>query len=344
VEEASGRRTLSGMAPIDGNTTVSHVDNHAVPIAHLAQVNAATLLAPMDHPATADFASGLDPVNAAGEAAPGYIWRLQSDSGNATDIQMYDNPLAILNLTVWDSVDSLRAFAFGGIHRDFLRRRNEWFDPATTRTAMWWLPAGDLPTAQEAVDRLDFVAQFGDSPYAFQFRSPSAAGAPQLLIRRATIGDADAATLIGELNAELSEMYPEPGANHFTLSAADVASGSGGFFVATVDGELAGCAAYRHLGDGRSEVKRMYTRRTVRGLKLGAALLHHVVCAARAEGATTMVLETGRRQNAAMGLYERYGFAECPCWGEYLDSIETSLCMSLPLSTRATTSPSTPLA
>jgi len=90
----------------------------------------ATLRAPIDDPATADFAAALDPVNAAGEAAAGFVWRLADDSGNATSIKAFDDPLRILNLTVWTSVEALRAFAYQGVHRDYFRRRAEWFDMA----------------------------------------------------------------------------------------------------------------------------------------------------------------------------------------------------------------------
>ena len=83
---------------------------------HLAQLNIAKLRHPMDDPHTADFANALPIVNAAGEQAPGFVWRLQSDAGNATDIQVFDDPLVIVNLTVWTSVDALKAFAFHGQH------------------------------------------------------------------------------------------------------------------------------------------------------------------------------------------------------------------------------------
>ena len=134
---------------------------------HLVQLNVATLQHPIDDPRSADFANALPMVNEAGERSPGYVWRLQSDSGNATDIQVFDDPLMIVNLTVWESLESLKAFAYRGIHRDFFRRRAEWFVPGSTRTALWWTPAGSLPTTSDAKRRLDFIDVFGASPYAF---------------------------------------------------------------------------------------------------------------------------------------------------------------------------------
>ena len=92
---------------------------------HLAQLNIATLRHPIDHPRIADFVDALPTVNALGEQSAGYVWRLQSDSGNATDIQVFDDPLIIVNLTVWNSLTDLKAFAYRGTHRDFFRRRGE---------------------------------------------------------------------------------------------------------------------------------------------------------------------------------------------------------------------------
>jgi hypothetical protein len=135
---------------------------------NLAQLNIATLRHPMEDSRTADFADGLPIVNSSADQASGFVWRLQSDTGNATDIQVFDDPLVIVNLTVWTSIEALKAFAFRGIHREFFRRRAEWFVEGSTRTAMWWIPAGDLPTTADAKRRLEFIDAFGASPYAFQ--------------------------------------------------------------------------------------------------------------------------------------------------------------------------------
>ena len=134
---------------------------------HLAQLNIAKLRFPIDDPRTADFANALPAVNGAGEQSLGYVWRLQSDGGDATDIQVFEDPLVIVNLTVWESLDTLKAFAYRGLHRDFFRRRAEWFVEGRTRTALWWIPAGTLPTTDDAKRRLDFIEAFGSSPYAF---------------------------------------------------------------------------------------------------------------------------------------------------------------------------------
>ena len=135
---------------------------------HLAQLNVATLRHAIDAPETADFVNALDPVNASGEAAEGFVWRLQTDDGDATSIQAFPNPLTIVNLTVWESQQALRDFAYRGLHRDFFRRRAEWFEPGS-RAVMWWIEAGTLPTVDEAKARLEYFDGHGPSVHAFEF-------------------------------------------------------------------------------------------------------------------------------------------------------------------------------
>ena len=123
---------------------------------HLAQINVARLRAPIDAPETADFVAALAPVNADADAAPGFVWRLQTESGDATGVQVSDDPLLIVNLTVWESVEALEAFAYRqAAHLAVLRRRREWFERhIEAPTALWWVAAGHIPTLDEALDRL----------------------------------------------------------------------------------------------------------------------------------------------------------------------------------------------
>ncbi|HEY2813698.1 MAG TPA: GNAT family N-acetyltransferase [Acidimicrobiales bacterium] len=134
----------------------------------------------------------------------------------------------------------------------------------------------------------------------------------------------DAQRLIGELDTELSALYP-PEENFFDLDAAEVHGAAGAFFVARLDGDAVGCAAIRMLSDTTGEVKRMYVSRAQRGLGIGRALLENLEQWAGAAGATELVLETGRFQPEAMSLYERSGFAAIPRFGQYVDSA-SSVC------------------
>lgn len=140
---------------------------------HLAQVNVGTLRQPIDHPDTAEFTDNLDPVNAVADAAPGFVWRLQDEAGNATSFARDGDPLRILNLSVWESVEALRAFTRDERHLAFLRRRREWFRPPDgPHLVLWWVPAGHRPSIEEAEARLARLTAEGPSPEAFTFARP----------------------------------------------------------------------------------------------------------------------------------------------------------------------------
>ena len=278
----------------------------------------------MDHTASQDFAEGLAPVNAVADTSPGFVWRLQGDDGNATSISAFENPLTIVNLTVWESLESLRDFAYRGLHRDFLRRRAEWFGPGSS-AALWWVPAGTMPTVSEATTRLDFLNEFGPSPYSFEMGQRF----PQVVVVRRSLADPDVTAMLQQLDRELVASTPQGGSNFLHIAPDHVDEGSGGLFVAFADGVASACGAYR-LVDGElgvAEVKRMWVDRAQRGTKLGAAVLRTIESAARADGFRELRLETGEHLTAAIGLYRRFGFEACPGWGEYA-SVEHSYTMS----------------
>ena len=141
---------------------------------HLAQFNIGRLRAEVDDPSIAEFMANLDPVNALAEASPGFVWRLQTDEGNATAIRAFpDDPLMVLNLSVWESIEALADFAYRSAHTPFLRRRGEWFERlGEAYMVLWWIPAGTVPAVDEALTRLDHLKISGPSPEAFTFRQP----------------------------------------------------------------------------------------------------------------------------------------------------------------------------
>jgi putative acetyltransferase len=146
-------------------------------------------------------------------------------------------------------------------------------------------------------------------------------------IRRETLDGDAAGRLIPKLNAELSGVYPEPGANHFGLSAEDVAPGQGAFLVAYLDAVAVGCGAVRLIDSSTAELKRMYVEPDVRGKGVGRQLVDALEAEARQLGAARVVLETGIRQSAALALYTRSGFSRIPLYGEYCLSPDTSVCL-----------------
>jgi uncharacterized protein DUF3291 len=140
---------------------------------HLAQLNLARLAAPLTDPRLADFVTGLSKINAIADTAPGFVWRLVGDeSDDATSLRPF-GPDVIVNLTVWESIEALRLFAYKTGHLDYLRRRREWFVPYGDLYAVnWWIPAGHRPTVEEARDRLDRLRADGSTPDAFTLRAP----------------------------------------------------------------------------------------------------------------------------------------------------------------------------
>lgn len=145
----------------------------------LAQVNISRLLAPLDSPLLADFVAALEPVNAVADQATGFIWRLQTEDGDATAVRIFDDEWLIINMTVWTSVETLSDFVYDVAHRPVMSRRREWFErPAEAMTALWWVPAGHRPTVAEAEERLKHLRRNGPTPTAFTMRhtfTPSAA-------------------------------------------------------------------------------------------------------------------------------------------------------------------------
>lgn len=139
----------------------------------LAQVNIGRLLAPVDSPIIADFMAALDPINALADTSPGFIWRLQTAEGNATALHSFDDALIISNMSVWASIEALRAFTYTSAHTGVMRRRREWFEAyESAYMALWWVPAGHRPTIEEAKERLAAMDRDGATPFAFTFRAP----------------------------------------------------------------------------------------------------------------------------------------------------------------------------
>jgi hypothetical protein len=152
---------------------------------HLAELNVARLLHPLDAPETAEFVAALDPVNALADAAPGFVWRLQTDDGDATSIRIADDDLAIVNFSVWESLDALRAFVYRSDHKLVLRRKRDWFGPwGGPHLVLFWVPEGEPPTLADAFDRLLLLAADGPTPEAFDFKHPFGPDGTPIDLRR----------------------------------------------------------------------------------------------------------------------------------------------------------------
>jgi hypothetical protein len=138
---------------------------------HLAQVNIGQPRGPIDGDVMREFVANLDPVNALADVADGFVWRLQTEDGNATAVSVFDDPSLIVNLSVWESIEALADFVYRSAHRDVMVRRREWFERmGDAFLALWWVPAGHRPSVAEAEDRLRRLRAEGPTPYAFTFR------------------------------------------------------------------------------------------------------------------------------------------------------------------------------
>ena len=138
---------------------------------HLAQINIARMRAPLDDPLMAGFVEALDPLNALADGSPGFVWRLQDEAGDATSIRVFEDPRTLVNLSVWESLATLRAYTYRNDHLALLRDRKRWFEPPDgPHLALWWIPAGHQPTPQEGQARLEHLRRHGPTPEAFTFK------------------------------------------------------------------------------------------------------------------------------------------------------------------------------
>lgn len=138
---------------------------------HLAQVNIAKRLAPMDDPIMQGFVNNLDNINAIADKSEGFIWRLKDEDKDLVASVFEDNTL-IINMSVWEDLESLFKFTYQSGHIAVFKRKKEWFSKLKMmHMAFWYIPVGYEPTFQDAKNRLDYLNTHGETPYAFSFKS-----------------------------------------------------------------------------------------------------------------------------------------------------------------------------
>jgi heme-degrading monooxygenase HmoA len=140
---------------------------------HLAQANIGKIRASLDDPLMVGFVSQLEAVNAIADNAPGFVWRLQDNSGNATHVRPFADDQVLVNLSVWESIEAFANFVYHGQHAKVMRDRYRWFEKTNqAMLVLWWIPAGSIPTVQDIKERLDHLRLEGSTPYAFSFAKP----------------------------------------------------------------------------------------------------------------------------------------------------------------------------
>ena len=140
---------------------------------HIAQVNIGRVRGPLDGPQMAGFMSRLDDLNAVADHSPGFVWRLQTNEGNATYFRPYpEDDRILLNMSVWESIETLRHYVYHTAHAELLKHRHEWFEKfAGTYAALWWVPAGHIPGIDEAKKRIAHLDTHGPTQFAFTFKT-----------------------------------------------------------------------------------------------------------------------------------------------------------------------------
>lgn len=137
---------------------------------HLAQINIARAQAPMDSQLMEGFVDRLEEINAMADSSPGFIWRLQSEDGDATAIRAFDDPMMLINISVWDNIESLKHFVYKSLHVELIRDRDAWFNKIVDmHMALWWISAGHIPSIDEGKEKLVLLRANGPGKVAFTF-------------------------------------------------------------------------------------------------------------------------------------------------------------------------------
>lgn len=140
---------------------------------NIAEINIAKMIGlNINDPIMKEFVDNLEKVNDIAEASAGFVWRLKDDSYNATSFNPYNDEQIIINVSVWETIEALEYYMYKTFHSDFLRRRKEWFNThGKASTAMWWIPVGQTPTLEEAIEKLDYLQIHGASDKVFNLRN-----------------------------------------------------------------------------------------------------------------------------------------------------------------------------
>jgi hypothetical protein len=136
----------------------------------IAQVNIGRIRAELDDPIMAGFVNRLAEINALADSSAGFVWRFQTDEGNATYLRPYSDERTLLNMSVWETVEALRHYVFKTAHVEMVRKRQAWFERFSgAYSALWWVPAGHIPGIDEAKKRIAHLDAHGPTQFAFTF-------------------------------------------------------------------------------------------------------------------------------------------------------------------------------
>ena len=139
----------------------------------LAQINIAQAKYPLESEEMSGFTNRLDEINAIADKAQGFVWRLQTEEGDATTLRVFPDPALIVNLSVWENIETLQNFIYKSMHIELMQSKNSWFNKIEQASlALWWVQKGHIPKVDEAKEKLSHIDQHGSSPKAFTFAKP----------------------------------------------------------------------------------------------------------------------------------------------------------------------------
>ena len=140
---------------------------------NLAQVNIADMVADLDDPVMSGFVQRLDEINKLADSSLGFVWRFQSDEGDATYLRPYENKNILFNMSVWESLETLKAYVYNSAHLELLRSKKNWFHkPGMPHMALWWIPKGYIPDVNEGLGKIKIINEKGACEEAFTFNRP----------------------------------------------------------------------------------------------------------------------------------------------------------------------------
>lgn len=129
------------------------------------------MLGAIDDDVMAGFVARLDSINALADASPGFVWRYQTEAGDATEVRVFDDEMILFNMSVWESIEALEQYVYRSKHVEALQKRAEWFERATKASlVLWWVEAGHIPSVEEAKEYFDILWRDGPSAAAFSFK------------------------------------------------------------------------------------------------------------------------------------------------------------------------------
>ena len=136
----------------------------------IAQANIARMRAALDDPIMEGFVSQLEFINSVADESPGFVWRFQTEEGDATSIRAFDDERILFNMSVWETIEDLHRYVYQGHHAHPLRDRSQWFEPLDgPSVVLWWIPAGTTPSVEEGKEHLERIRTHGPTPEAFSF-------------------------------------------------------------------------------------------------------------------------------------------------------------------------------